>query len=139
MRFRFVKIHLLHNELLLPQEKDLTETGFSTPEDLGENIYGWNVSIATTMHNADKSQALFIETASEFQFASEGPFNDEFNRGDHFGIICELVYAAHCHHQAVFLSCANEYGGFDDVVPRFCTLQEVKTSTEDALKNAKTS
>jgi hypothetical protein len=136
MKFRIINIHLLKDEILPPAEKDWTETGFVSPEHLGEGIFGWEVMIQSKLNNKNRNKVLFIETATEFQFSAEKNFIEEFNGGIFFETVVELVYAAHCHHAAVFNRRAQDHVQFEDLIPKFVSLNEVRHSTEEAMRNA---
>jgi hypothetical protein len=131
-----MNVHLVRNEILPPAEKDFTETGFLSPEHLGENVFGWEVVIQSKLNNTERSQVLFIETSSEYQFSADSNFADEFNSGVYMDTVVELVHAAHCHHAAVFNHCAKELPSFSGLMPRFVTRKEVEEATLEAMKNA---
>ncbi len=136
MKFRIMHIHLLKDEILPPSEKDWTETGFVSPEDLGECVFGWEVMIQSKLNNRTRNKVLFIETATEFQFSAHKNFIEDFNRGVYFETVVELIYAAHCHHAAVFNRRALDHAQFEDMVPKFVSLKEVRVATEEAMRNA---
>ncbi|HEV7231713.1 MAG TPA: hypothetical protein VGO45_10320 [Bacteroidia bacterium] len=137
MKYRIMNIQVLKNEILPAAENDFTETGFISPEHLGEGVYGWQVQIRSKLNNRVRSNLLFVETSSCFQFSAGKSFIDDFNQGMYLEAIVELIYAAHCHHAAVFNTLARNHPGFDDLIPRFVPLREVQEATEEAMRNAR--
>ena len=136
MKFKIKNIHLLKDEILPAAEKDWTETGFVSPEHLGECVFGWEVMIQSKLNNRIRNKVLFIETVSEFQFSAEPDFIEKFNSGIYFETVVELVYAAHCHHAAVFHRRALDHAQFEDLIPKFVSLRDVRKATEEAMRNA---
>jgi hypothetical protein len=137
MKYRIMRVQLLTNQLMTGSEKDFTETGFVSPEHIGEGIYRWEVLIHSKLNSKKLSGRLFVETISDYQFSAGSAFVDEFNQGLYFEPIVELIYAAHCHHAALFNTCAITYSGYEDLIPKFVSLDEVREETEKTMHNAR--
>jgi hypothetical protein len=137
MKYRIMDIQVLKKEILPVAESDFSETGFVSPEHLGEGVYGWQVQITSKLNNRLKSNLLFVETSSRFQFSAGKTFIDDFNQGMYLESIVELIYAAHCHHAAVFNTTAQGHPDFDNLIPRFVPLREVQQATFEAMRNAR--
>jgi hypothetical protein len=137
MKYRIMGVHLRTNQLISVSESDFTETGFVSPEHVGEGIYSWEVLIHSKLNSKKVGGRLFVETISEYQFSAGSAFADEFNQGVYFEPLIELIFAAHCHHAALFYTCALKYPGYEDLIPKVVSLEEVRVETEKAMRNAR--
>jgi hypothetical protein len=130
MKLKMTNVYLIEKKLLQGKESSILRTEFKRPECIDEHMFGWNVYITSKSKNTEGNHILKIETISQFQFTSEHNLSVDFKNEIFLSKFSELVYAAHCHHAALFIASATEFPAFEGQIPDFVTANMAKKMTE---------
>jgi hypothetical protein len=135
MKLKMRNVYLLDSKLLPAAEKENLQIRFYCPENIGDNVYGWNVHVESGCNNEASTHQLYLESVSQFQFHSKGDMTKNFRRKEYFDSFAQLVYAAHCHHAALFIASASNHAPFEGHLPAFISWDSAKEHTTTAMKS----
>jgi flavin-dependent dehydrogenase len=134
MKLRMRNVYLLDSKLLPASEKENLGIRFYRPENIGEGMYGWTVHVESGCNNEASTHQLYLESVSQFQFHSKRDMKKHFRRKEYFESFAHLVYAAHCHHAALFIASASTHAPFEGHLPLFISWDSAKEYTFSAMK-----
>ncbi len=133
MQLKMRNVYLLGKEFSEEKTEDVLQTAFTHPEMIEKDLFGWNVHITSRSRNPESNHILAIETVTQYQFSSPYNMSVEYRNRLFLDKFAELVYAAHCHHAALFIASTSEFETFDGFVPEFMNWNSVKKLTEQII------
>jgi hypothetical protein len=138
MKLKMSNVYLIEKTILPGKEGSILRTEFKRPELIEEHLFGWNVYITSKSKNPEAGHVLHIETISQFQFVSEHNMTEEFKNELFLSKFSELVYAAHCHHAALFIASTADFPAFEGQIPEFVTWNMARKMTERIMAKIET-